>query len=133
VECGVEAGWELRIGAIRGVWSSQTAVEGGVQERGSHAIGGEGVAQRPWSTPDDAVQTKSAEIVGHRTGAVAGQFTTEQGSYQRTEVTVSEARRQMAEVAQCSKQRLDARVAEAQRRDALAGRREGWQLQTVEK
>ncbi len=36
----------------------------------------------------------------------------------------------MAEVAQRSEQRLGARIAEAQGRDALAGRRHGWQLQT---
>src|SRR5216683_4849560 len=39
----------------------------------------------------------------------------------------------MAEAAQRSKQRLCAWIAEAQRRDALTGRRYGWHLQMFEK
>src|SRR5216683_1404856 len=104
-ECGIERGGELRgrsgSGAVR---SGQTAIERGVEERGPHAIGGEGVAQSAWGAADDAVEPKSAEIVGHRTGAVAGQVATEEGSHQWTQVAVTEAIGQMAEAAQRAKQ-----------------------------
>ena len=73
------------------VWSAQTAVQRGVEKGGSHAIGSEGVAQCMWGAADDAVEPKSTEIIGHRTGAVASQVATEQGSYLWTQVTVTEA------------------------------------------
>ena len=62
-------------------------------------LGGEGVAVRPGHAPDQAMQAESAEIVGHRAGGVGGQVAAEQGSDQRTEVTVAEAAGQVSEAA----------------------------------
>ena len=81
----------------------------------------EGVAENAWRTADDAVEPKSAEIVSHRTGAVGGQIAAKEGSDQWTHVAVTEAIGQMTKLAQCSEQRLRTRIAEAQRRYALAG------------
>ena len=123
MECGIETRGELtRVGVDGGVRAPQTAVESDVEERGAHAIGGEGVLQSAWSTADDAVQPKSAEIVSHRAGAVAAQIAAKEGSDQWTHVAVTEASGQMTELAQSSEQRLRTRIAEAQRGDALAGR-----------
>ena len=78
VDCGIETGWErMRIDAEGGVRAAQAAVERGVEERGPHAIGREGVAQAARRTADDTVEPKSAEIIGHCTGAVAGEIATE--------------------------------------------------------
>ena len=90
------------------------------------------VSQRARRAVDDAVQPKSAEIVGHRTGGIAGQRATEQSSHQRTQVTVTETIGQMAKAAQGSEQSVDAWIAKTECRDALAGRRQRRHLQAFE-
>ena len=131
VDGRIERRRELRRREAGGsVRASQATVECGVQERGAGAVGGKRIAEGARDAADDAVEPKPAEIVGHCAGAVAGQAATKQGSHQWTQITIAEAGGQMAEVAECSEQRLRARIAEAQGRHALAGPRPGWQLQT---
>ncbi len=78
VEGRIETRRELRRRETGGsVRASQATVECRVQERGAGTIGGERVAERAWDAADDAVEPKSAEIVGHRAGAVAGQRATQ--------------------------------------------------------
>src|SRR5207302_4305550 len=112
--------------------STQTTIEGGVEQRCPHAVSSEGIAQRSWDSAYSAVDPKASKIVGHGTGAVRGEVATHQGSHRWAQVAVTEAARQMAEVAQCSEQRLYAWIAKAQGRHALAGRRQGRQLETLE-
>ena len=66
------------------------------------------------------MQAKSAEVVGHGSSAVAADGTSKQGGHQRAQVAVTEAVRHMAEAAQGAEQRMDAWIAEAQRRNALS-------------
>ena len=96
-------------------------MKGGVEERSSQAVGGEDVVERSWNSADNAVDAKAAQIVGHGTGAIRGEVTTEQGGHHWAEVDVTEAAGQVAEVAECAEQRLCARIAKAQGRHALAG------------
>ena len=49
------------------------------------------VPEGAWHALDEAVQPQATEIVGHRTGRVAGEIPAEQMRYLRTKVAVTEA------------------------------------------
>ena len=66
---------------------------------------------------DQAFEAQAAQVVGHLRGGVGP---AEQGRDLGAEVAVAEAAREMREAAEGLEQRHDARVAEAQGRDALA-------------
>jgi len=56
---------------------ARRAATGQHRSKTARTSAGERVSQRARRALDDAVQTKSAEIVGHRTGGIAGQRATE--------------------------------------------------------
>jgi len=103
----------------------QAQVDPTENERELQAGRRDDVAERMRHALDEAVQPKTAEIVRHRTGRVAGQIPAEEMRHLRTKLAVAEAQREMTERAQRLQQRQHPRVTQPKASDALAARAEG--------
>ena len=89
---------------VRPVRLEQAEVDATDNERELQAGRGDDVAEGVGHALDEAVQPKTAEIVGHRTWRVAGEIPAEQMRHLRAKVAVAEAQREMTERAQSLEQ-----------------------------
>ena len=125
-----ERGSAVVVGEQRGpVRPEDAQIELGVEEGDFEPVAGGGVAMRLRNAMDQPLEAEPSQVVGHLGGGVRAP---EERFDVGAEVAVAKAARQMGEGAEGLEQRHDARVAEAQRGDALAVF-DGRALQPVER
>ena len=117
------------VGQQRGpVRPKDAEIELRVEEGDFEPVAGRGIPMRLRDTVDQAFEPESPEVVGHLGRGIR---TTEERFHVGAEITIAEAAREMGEGAEGLEERHHARVAEAQRGDALTVL-DGWALKPVQ-
>ena len=101
----------------RPVRSEDSKIELGIEERDFETVAGHGVAMRLRDAMNEAFEAQPSKVVGHLSRGVGA---TEECFDRGAHVVVTKPTRQMGESAERLTQGHHARIAEAQRRDALA-------------
>jgi hypothetical protein len=120
IEGGTERAWQVILlgEQRRPVGSKDTQIEFGVEEGDLQAVAGRSISVGLRNAVDQALESKTSEIVGHLRGRIPP---APEGLDLRAKVAIAKAARQMGEADQGLQERHETRIAEAQRRDPLSG------------